>query len=478
MVKFLWIVLFIYSLPVWAQNIHTGGGTYLTLNSNTQVSINDLLIANNGSLELKTNSLIILSGNVSNEGTFISQPGSMTGFYYSGSNSKSITGKVSLSKLVVSGGGDLVVNDTISISDSLILKNGIIKNFPVRLTGSFGEGNNESYVQKIILPAFENSILKFPTGSNNVYLPVIVTVDSIYGAGNLTCTYFDAGETPFPTTVGSNSVLNHYFRLESEEIDFLRGDLTASYMEAELNPLNILENNLKLFRWNGSGWNQITIYPEDYDTLGNKITIRNSTLLSDYIFSGSSNSPLPVEMTDFHVTWLDQTLVMVWKTKTESNNFGFDIEISMDKVTFRKIGFVDGMGSTLIPQNYQFSYKMPDPKQALYIRLKQIDFDGQFKYSEILEVKNEGIIEFNLSQNYPNPFNPSTLIKYSIESDDFVSLKIYDILGKEIRSLVNEKKTRGFHETVFMNDNLPSGVYFYKLKSGKKTVSRQMLLLK
>lgn len=465
-------------MPVWAQNIHTGGGTFMTLNSNTQLALSDLLIGKNGSLELKTNSLIILSGNVSCEGTFISQPGSMSGFYCVGSNSKSITGQVTLSKLVVSGGGDLVVNDTISISDSLILKNGIIKNLPVKLTGSFSEGNNNSYVQKLSLPVLENSILKFPTGSNNVYLPVSVKVDSVTGAGNLTCSYFDVGETPLPSAVGSNSVLNHYFRLESAGIDFLSGDLTASYMEADLNPLNILENNLKLFRWNGSGWNQITINPEDYDTLGNTITIRNSNLLSDYIFSGSSNSPLPVEMTDFHVTWLDQTLDLVWKTKTESNNFGFDIEISMDKVTFRKIGFVDGMGSTLIPHNYQYSYKTPDPKQVLYIRLKQIDFDGQFKYSEILEVKNEGIFEFNLSQNYPNPFNPSTLIRYSIETDDFVSLKVYDIQGKEIRSLVNEKKTRGFHEAIFMNDNLPSGVYFYKLKSGNKTVTKQMLLLK
>jgi hypothetical protein len=87
-------------------------------------------------------------------------------------------------------------------------------------------------------------------------------------------------------------------------------------------------------------------------------------------------------------------------------------------------------------------------------------------------------ISFNLYQNYPNPFNPSTIIKYAIASRQFVTLKVYDILGTEIATLVNQEKPAGNYEVNFNASNLPSGVYIYKMKAGEYVETRKMVLLK
>ncbi len=119
-------------------------------------------------------------------------------------------------------------------------------------------------------------------------------------------------------------------------------------------------------------------------------------------------------------------------------------------------------------------------------RLKQIDFDGSFEYSNVIEVEICSPDEFNLSQNYPNPFNPSTKIKFNIPSviasgakqSEMVTLKVYDILGNEIASLVNEEKPAGSYEVDFDGTNLTSGIYFYELKAGSFILTKKMTYLK
>jgi len=86
--------------------------------------------------------------------------------------------------------------------------------------------------------------------------------------------------------------------------------------------------------------------------------------------------------------------------------------------------------------------------------------------------------KYSLSQNYPNPFNPNTIIRFQIKDSRFVSLKVYDVLGKEIATLVNEKKPAGYYETEFSAENIPSGVYFYTLKTDNYTETKKMILLK
>ena len=151
--------------------------------------------------------------------------------------------------------------------------------------------------------------------------------------------------------------------------------------------------------------------------------------------------------------------------------------LSAEHQVWDKIGFVSGNGTTTETSNYNF---IDEPiSSGLYsYRLKQIDFDGSYKYSDEVEVNFIFANDFKLSQNYPNPFNPTTTIEYQIPKESFVTIKVYDALGKEIVTLVSEEKPAGIHEVNFEPKDLTSGLYLYKIKAGSFEQTRKMLLLK
>ncbi|MBT8379041.1 MAG: T9SS type A sorting domain-containing protein [Ignavibacteria bacterium] len=143
------------------------------------------------------------------------------------------------------------------------------------------------------------------------------------------------------------------------------------------------------------------------------------------------------------------------------------------------IGFVEGNGTTTEIQNYIFIDNLFEVEPGLlYYRLKQVDFDGSFEYSDAVEVEVTIINEFKLLQNYPNPFNPTTKIEYQIPKLSFVTIKVYDVLGNEIATLVNNEKQAGSYEISWYSENLPSGVYFYRLQAGNFIDTKKMILLK
>lgn len=185
---------------------------------------------------------------------------------------------------------------------------------------------------------------------------------------------------------------------------------------------------------------------------------------------------IPVELTSFTAVSETGKVRLTWSTATETNNFGFQIERSDESKHFEQIGFVHGSGTTTESQEYTFVDKTAEIG-IYYYRLKQVDFDGQYEYSNIVEVEIV-LTEFALFQNYPNPFNPSTTIKYQIPELNFVTLKVYDVLGNEIITLVNEKKPIGNYEIEFNAPELPSGIYFYSLQAGNYVDTKKMILLK
>jgi len=111
-------------------------------------------------------------------------------------------------------------------------------------------------------------------------------------------------------------------------------------------------------------------------------------------------------------------------------------------------------------------------------RLKQIDFDGQFAYSETIEIEVSAPEKFELAQNYPNPFNPTTNIKYSIDNPEIVRLTVYNVIGEEVAQLVNETKEAGIYSINFDASNLNSGIYIYRLESGNQVQMQKMMLVK
>jgi hypothetical protein len=211
--------------------------------------------------------------------------------------------------------------------------------------------------------------------------------------------------------------------------------------------------------------------------------IVNSTsyLFAGSVFGGvfkSINSTIPVNLTSFTVIYLKNNVQLNWSTATELNNYGFEIERSTNKSDWRLIGFREGRGTTTEPQNYSFTDNLfGESSHKLYYRLKQIDYDGSFEYSDVVEV-DIAPTEFYLSQNYPNPFNPTTKIKFTISDLRFTTLKVYDVLGREVTTLVNEEKQPGVYEVEFNAGNLASGIYYYQLKAGEFLETKKMILTK
>jgi hypothetical protein len=207
----------------------------------------------------------------------------------------------------------------------------------------------------------------------------------------------------------------------------------------------------------------------------------NSTFSNSYL--SSEASPLPVELTSFTANVNNGKVILSWETATEVNNYGFEIqklEVRSKKLeeNWEKVGFVEGSGNSNSPKEYSFVDELAQNGKYSY-RLKQIDFDGKFEYSDVVEVEvNVLPTEFSLSQNYPNPFNPSTSIEYTVVSSEYVSLKVYDVLGNEVVTLVNEKKEAGKYRVNFNASSLSSGVYFYKIQAGSFNQVRKMMLLR
>jgi len=190
------------------------------------------------------------------------------------------------------------------------------------------------------------------------------------------------------------------------------------------------------------------------------------------------NTPVPVELTSFTASVNPAGhAVLNWTTASEINNKGFEVERRSENSQFVTIGFVEGYGTTTEEQNYVYVDRSVNPG-TYYYRLKQVDFNGKYEYSDEIELDVTPPLEFNLSQNYPNPFNPSTTIKYSLAEPGFVKLAVYNTLGEEVSVLVNGYKESGFFEVNFDASNLPSGTYVYKLEAPGFTTAKKMLLMK
>uniref|UniRef100_A0A832G2M6 T9SS type A sorting domain-containing protein n=1 Tax=Ignavibacterium album TaxID=591197 RepID=A0A832G2M6_9BACT len=188
-------------------------------------------------------------------------------------------------------------------------------------------------------------------------------------------------------------------------------------------------------------------------------------------------STIPVELTSFTASVSGNNVLLKWNTATEINNAGFDIERRTTNSDWKKVGFVPGAGTTTEKLSYSFSDRNLGKGKYQY-RLKQVDFNGTFEYSNIVEVDVVSPAKFELAQNYPNPFNPSTSISFTIPQSGNVKVSVYNLLGQEVTTLVNEYREAGTYNIEFNAVNLNSGVYLYKLESNGLTLTKKMTLLK
>ena len=186
---------------------------------------------------------------------------------------------------------------------------------------------------------------------------------------------------------------------------------------------------------------------------------------------------IPVEFTSFTANVVSGNVTLNWSTATETNNSGFSIERKGSNGTWLTLGFVNGHGNSTVINRYSFTDNSVPVGNFTY-RLKQTDYNGSFTYSSEVSVEVLAVNTFTLFQNYPNPFNPSTNIKYRIPSDEYVTLKIFDVLGREAATLVNERQAGGEYTVNFNASQFSSGIYYYALTAGSYTETRKMILVK
>jgi hypothetical protein len=238
-------------------------------------------------------------------------------------------------------------------------------------------------------------------------------------------------------------------------------------------------NNLKVLRRNNasSPWVDVeTLSGVSITRNAPFITVAGITSFSDFTIGSDASNQLPVELTEFTGRKSEQGVELAWRTASELNNSGFEVERKSQGADWNTLGFVLGNGTTTEAQSYSFLDKSASGK--VQYRLKQIDFDGQFEYSNVIEVDAGLPKAFALEQNYPNPFNPTTVISYQLPVAGNISLKIYDVLGKEVMTLVNGRQEAGAYNFTLNAASLASGIYFYRLQSGNFVQTKKMMLVK
>jgi hypothetical protein len=323
-----------------------------------------------------------------------------------------------------------------------------------------------------------------------------------------------AGEYLFFLTVYSNNwndtiTFNFFDDSYNETLPILENKVFASnsVLGSSANPVELKAGRLVLDIDNQSN---VTIHRVDSLWTGKEdlefYAIENtSERLGDttLTFVQVKNDLLPVELSNFSCEVYNENVVLNWRTETELNNYGFDVEretvISTERrnleepkgtshsfsASWETLGFVQGHGNSNSRKIYSFLDSRPISGINRY-RLKQIDTDGVFEYSEIVEVKTDIPTSFKLSQNFPNPFNPTTEINYSIPNNGInssisstnVALKIYDILGCEVATLVDKMQTPGNYSVTFNANQLSSGIYFYSIRTNVNVAIKKMILLR
>lgn len=260
-------------------------------------------------------------------------------------------------------------------------------------------------------------------------------------------------------------------------------DVDLTFDITDLTGVSDYNNLTVLHRENSAAtWKECTSV--SVNSTNKTITAAGLKSFSEFVVaSKSTNNPLPVELVSFKAEGSNGGVCLTWNTATEINNYGFEIERKLSSANnWNKIGFVAGNGNS--NSNKFYSYTDKEQLNGKYsYRLKQLDNNGEYEYSNTIEVNVNSLPnEYVLNQNYPNPFNPSTTISFSIPEKQFVSLKIYDVLGNEVSTLVNEELEAGNYNKIWnsssINGKVASGVYFYKLSAGSYVETKKMNLMK
>ncbi len=240
--------------------------------------------------------------------------------------------------------------------------------------------------------------------------------------------------------------------------------------DSDFDGFGVIAGGVGSFIWHNRG---VTNPAGDFDG----VRVGHGTTSADAWIDLGAEGIVPVELTSFAASVGGNSVTLNWATATETNNSGFEIERKSSSTSWQKIAFIQGNGTTTQPKSYSYSDRNLNEGKYSF-RLKQMDYDGTFEYSKVVNAEIASVDKFELAQNYPNPFNPITTIKFSLPAAGNVKLAVYNLLGQEVQTLVNGYKEAGTHTVDFEATNLNSGIYLYKIETSTYTQTRKMTLLK
>lgn len=394
--------------------------------------------------------------------------------------------------VAVNGGASPNTYNNVSINNAM----GVTLNGPVTVNGVLLMTGGDLDLNGNTLTLGSSGFLSESAGSRVKGASGVITTtrtltagstENIAGLGVVITAAADPGSTVISRghaiqTSGANAGIARYFDISPATNSGLDATLVFTYSEAELN--SIPEPSLALYKSvdGGASW---AMQDGTVDATNNTITVVGIDGFSRWT-AANIDAPLPVQLASFSATAnAEGGVVLRWVTASELNNYGFEVQRSAEKTTgYQTIsGLLPGHGTSIEQHSYTFTDGVAGSTSWFY-RLKQMDLSGGVRYYDpiaagpLTSVRETAPAHFALLQNYPNPFNPTTVVSFQLPAACSVRLTVYDMLGREVGVLVNERMEPGIHSVSFDANGLAGGMYFYRLTAGENSSVKRMTVLK
>ena len=511
-----------------AGNLNIEGATTVVGNNGTvqtSLTVGGNVTINSGCVFRGTNSTgnftCNFKGNITNNGTWQDDDGSSSGNFNINMNgispqTVSGTGAIVMENLTVNNSTGIVLNRDLGVFSTLTLTSGIVTTGANKLTLGTGvttlgtllpdPPTSASYVSGNFERWFTTALVSnvyFPVGTAASYMPAILSYTVPPGtAGTLMVSAHSDDplrDNLTPLLDGGSYVIDKYskhawWQFTPVTLDGgtysvnLQGSGITGADAANYTKLRVLKRSTGSQTWELAG-----AHSDASGTNTNPLLKRTGLIgFSDFGIGGYSidgnvldgDLPLPVTLFSFSYIVKNRDVKLNWVTESEENNAGFEIQRkssepgTVNGEQWQNVGFINGQGTKNTPTNYVFEDRNLNSGKYMY-RLKQVDVNGNFEYFDLQSAVEVGVpSKYSLGQNYPNPFNPVTKINFDLPENGRADIRLYDLLGREVAVILNEVRNAGYHTVVFDASNLSSGIYFYKLVSGKFTSIKKMALVK
>ncbi len=457
-----------FNKPVGIIIANTGA---ITLNENKTLYGSAQLTINSGATLNCGNYSLDLNGNFINNGTLNSPTGTVI---FSGTSAQTIggTSTTTFYKLTINNSNGVSLGNSVVVTNTLTLTSGILNTGNNSITFSGNAANPIETTNNRIVGTAVMASRSLGTASLNFLNAYLHSGSDV---GTITITRV----TGSAVTIGSYSGINSYWNITTTNTSATR-DIDYSWLSVYDNNHAFSSNNkAQIYKSTDGGSIWVNVGTPSDVSGSNPRTITITNVLPSMKWTVSSgDAPLPVQLASLTSSITGRNVSLKWSTSQEINNSGFEIERKNNGGDFVKVGFVMGKGTVSTTTNYEFSDRNLASGNYSY-RLKQIDNNGNFEYFSLNGDVTIGIpTKFDLSQNYPNPFNPTTKVNFDLPKDGMVSLKVYDMSGREVATMVNGFRTAGFYTIDFNAANLSSGVYFYRISAGEFSAVKKMTLIK